>query len=269
MPIVCFETARRPQGRPTALGAALRGAVLPLAGPGIQVVAVAPGARALRAVLDEGLAMLRAHWEESLQSGRLRTEIFRRSPDEESGSPMSMLRNTRLLLSLGSLSGLVWAGTFATFTDSGTAQSTFTAGTVDLLISGNADDAFAFTSIEMSNMKPGDVKFAPLTIANNGTLGFSYTMSTSATNTDLKALRDQLTLGVKKVATTCDATTYGSSVDVLTASGALSAGAIASRTLAVGASEIACFRIELPSTANDSFQGATTTATFTFSATQS
>jgi urease accessory protein len=37
-----------------------RGVVLPLAGPGIQVVAVAPGARALRAVLDEGLAMLRA-----------------------------------------------------------------------------------------------------------------------------------------------------------------------------------------------------------------
>jgi predicted ribosomally synthesized peptide with SipW-like signal peptide len=182
---------------------------------------------------------------------------------------MSSLRKTRLLLSLGSLSGLVWAGTFATFTDTSTATSTFTAGTVDLGLDNDTTDSYALTALEMSNMKPGDVKFAALTVKNIGTLGFTYTMSTSATNVDLKALRDQLTLGIKKVASTCDATTYAASTDVLTASGALSAGAIASRTLAASASEVACFRVELPSTAGDSFQAATTTATFTFSATQS
>ncbi len=182
---------------------------------------------------------------------------------------MPRLRKARLLVSLGSLSGLVWAGTFATFTDSGTADSTFTAGTVDILLSGETDDAYAFTSLEMANMKPGDVKYAALTVANSGTLGFSYTMATSATNTDSKGLRDQLTLGVKKVASTCDATTYTASSDVLTASGALSAGAIASRSLAAGTNEVACFRVELPSGSGDSFQAATTTATFTFSATQS
>ena len=99
---------------------------------------------------------------------------------------MPRLRKARLLVSLGSLSGLVWAGTFATFTDSGTADSTFTAGTVDILLSGETDDAYAFTSLEMANMKPGDVKYAALTVANSGTLGFSYTMATSATNTDSK-----------------------------------------------------------------------------------
>jgi predicted ribosomally synthesized peptide with SipW-like signal peptide len=186
---------------------------------------------------------------------------------------MGNVRKVRLVLCLGSLSALLWAGTFATFTDSGTADSTFTAGSVDLLLSGEADDAYAFTSIEMANMKPGDVKYAPLTVANNGSLGFSYTMSTSATNADSKALRDQLTLGVRKVANTaaCDSAGVGylASLDTMTASGALSAGAIASRTLTAGTSEVACFRIELPSTAGDTFQGATTTATFTFSATQS
>ena len=186
---------------------------------------------------------------------------------------MHNARKLRLVLCLGSLSGLVWAGTFATFTDSGTASSTFTAGTVDLLISSEVDDAYAFTAIEMSNMKPGDVKYAPLTIANNGTLGFTYTMATSATNADTKALRDQLTLGVKKVANTaaCDTAGvgYAASIDVLTASGALSAGAIASRALTAGTSEVACFRVELPAGSGDSFQAATTTATFTFSATQS
>ena len=186
---------------------------------------------------------------------------------------MSNARKLRLVLCLGSLSGLLWAGTFATFTDSGTASSTFTAGSVDLLISSEVDDAYAFTSIEMSNMKPGDVKYAPLTIANNGTLGFTYTMATSATNTDSKALKDQLTLGVKAVvnAAACDSAGvgYAASLDTMTAAGALGVGAIASRTLTAGASEVACFRVELPSTANDTFQGATTTATFTFSATQS
>ena len=186
---------------------------------------------------------------------------------------MPNARKLRLVLCLGSLSGLLWAGTFATFTDSGTADSTFTAGTVDLLVNSEADDAYAFTSIEMANMKPGDVKYAPLTIANNGTLGFTYTMATSATNTDSKGLRDQLTLGVKAVvnAAACDSAGvgYAASLDTMTASGVLSAGAIASRTLAAGASEVACFKVQLPSTANDTYQGATTTATFTLSATQS
>lgn len=185
-----------------------------------------------------------------------------------------MFRKTRLLLTLGLLFGAAWAGTFATFTDSGTATSTFTAGTVDLLISSEVDDAYAFTSIEMSNMKPGDVKYAPLTIANNGTLSFSYSMATSATNTDTKALRDQLTLGIRKVANAaaCDTAGVGyaaaTGADILFAEAALSGGAIASRTLASG-SEVACFKVLLPSGSGDSFQAATTTATFTFSATQS
>ena len=184
-----------------------------------------------------------------------------------------MLTKTRLLLCGGALSGMIWAGTFATFTDSGTAQSTFTAGTVDLVLSADTDDAYAFTSIEMSNMKPGDVTYAPLTIANTGTLGFSYSMSTSATNGDSKGLRDQLVLGIKKVANAaaCDSAGvgYAASIDVLTAEGALSGGAIASRSLTAGSSEVACFKVQLPTSAGDSFQGATTTATFTFAATQS
>ena len=181
-----------------------------------------------------------------------------------------MLRKTRLLLTLGVFVGAAWMGTFATFTDSGTASSSFTAGTVDLLISSESDDAYGFTSLEMNNMKPGDVKYAPLTIANNGSLSFSYSMSTSATNTDSKGLRDQLTLGVRKVASTCDATTYAaaSGADILYAEGALSSGAISSRTLASG-NEVLCFKVLLPSSSNDTFQGATTTATFTLSATQS
>jgi predicted ribosomally synthesized peptide with SipW-like signal peptide len=180
-----------------------------------------------------------------------------------------MFRKTRLLLTLGVLGGAVWAGTFATFTDSGTAASTFTAGTVDLLVNSEADDDYAFTSLEMSNMKPTDVKYAALTVANNGTLSFDYSMATSATGAS-GSLKDQLRLGVRKVSSTCDATNYNaaSGANILFAEAALSGGAIVSRTLASG-NEVLCFKVELPTGVGDTFQGATTTATFTFSATQS
>jgi hypothetical protein len=182
-----------------------------------------------------------------------------------------MLKNLKLLLCLGSLFGATWAGTSATFTDSGTATATFTAGTVDLLLNGEADDDYAFTSLQVLNLKPGDVQYAPLTVANNGTLPFTYSMAASATNTDGLGLRDQLTLGIKKVANTgaCDAAGYAASTDVLTASGALSAGAIASRSLASAASEVLCFKIELPAATGNTFQGASAPTTFTFTATQS
>jgi predicted ribosomally synthesized peptide with SipW-like signal peptide len=182
-----------------------------------------------------------------------------------------MLKNLRILLCFGGLFGATWAGTYATFTDSATATSTFTAGSVDLLLNNEADDDYAFTTLQVLNLKPGDVQYAPLTIANNGSLNFAYTMATSATNADGLGLRDQLTLGVKKVANTgaCDAAGYAASVDTMTASGALSAGAIASRALAAGASEVACFRLDLPALTGNAFQGATTPATFTFTATQS
>ncbi len=184
-----------------------------------------------------------------------------------------MLTKTRLLLAGTALTGVVWAGTFATFTDSGTASSTFTAGTVDLLVSGETDDAYAFTSIEMGNMKPGDVKYAPLTIANSGSLGFSYTMSTAASDPDSKGLRDQLTLEARLVANAaaCDSAGVGfnASISTVTASGPLASAAIASRSLTAGQSEVVCYKVQLPSGTGDAFQGATTVATLTFAATQS
>jgi predicted ribosomally synthesized peptide with SipW-like signal peptide len=183
-----------------------------------------------------------------------------------------MFRKMRAFLALGVFAGAAWTGTYASFTDSATATSTFTAGTIDLLLSGEADDAYSFTSINLGNMKPGDLVYAPLTIANNGTLPFNYTMATAASNGDGLGLGAQLTLGVKKVANTgaCDAggVGYAASSDVLLAEGALNGGAIASRALASGSSEVACFKVLLPLASGDVFQGSTTTATFTFSATQ-
>ena len=186
---------------------------------------------------------------------------------------MQLSRKIKVVAALGTLSSAVWASTYATFTDSATSTSTFTAGTVDLTVNAEADDAYSFTSLESSNLKPGTTVYAPLTVANVGTLGYTYTMASSSTNADSKALRDTLRLGAKVVANAaaCDTAGvgYAASVTTAMAEGAISAAAITTRTLAASASEVLCFKVELPSSAGDSLQAATTTTTMTFSATQS
>jgi spore coat-associated protein N len=184
----------------------------------------------------------------------------------------SRFTTARVLLAGTALIGIVWAGTFASFSDSGQSGSTFTAGTLDLLVGGDADDSHAFTTLEMNNVKPGDVKYAPLAINNSGSLTLSYSMTTSATNPDSKALRDALTLEARIVANeaTCDSagTGFNASTTTVISSGALSAAAISGRTLSAGASEVLCYKVALPSAAGDALQGSTTVATFSFSATQ-
>lgn len=187
---------------------------------------------------------------------------------------MNTSKKIRAVAALGTLSAGIWAGTFATFTDSGDATSTFTAGTVDIELADEADDAYGFTSIEMSNMKPGDVTYAPLKVENAGTLAFTMDMSVSATNTDSKGLRDELQMGARVVAdaATCDGAGLGYAAALLNtvvAEGDLSAAAVTDRAYAAGASEVWCVKVELPSTAGNAFQAATTTATLTFAATQS
>jgi predicted ribosomally synthesized peptide with SipW-like signal peptide len=185
---------------------------------------------------------------------------------------MKISRQVKVVLALGSLSSAVWASTYASFTDSATAASTFTAGTVDLVLNGDASDAYSFTALQSSNLKPGDVVYAPLTIANTGTLGFTYTMTSSSTNTDGKGLKDTLTLGAKLVASTgaCDAAGYAAAGTTVVTEAAISGAAISSaRGLSASSSEVLCFKVTLPSSAGDTLQASTTTTTMTFNATQS
>ena len=184
---------------------------------------------------------------------------------------MKMSRRIKVVLALGTMSSAVWASTYATFTDSATATSTFTAGSVDLVLNGDTSDAYAFTTLSSGNMKPTDVVYAPLTVANTGTLGFSFSMASASTNADSKNLRGMLEMGIKLVASagTCDAAGYAASATTLRAQSAINNASVGARTLTAGSNEVWCFKIELPSGADDTYQSATTTTTMTFSATQS
>ena len=131
--------------------------------------------------------------------------------------------------------------------------------------------------VTYSQMVPGDTVTAPL-VVSNGTGGqpLRYAVTASAGNSGQTGLRDQLVLTVR----TGDAgspTTCTGFTGVQIYSGPLRGNASGhvignpaqgsqdgDRNLAAGSGETLCFRVRLPLSTGNSFQGVATTATFTF-----
>ncbi|MEW5991027.1 MAG: TasA family protein [Chloroflexota bacterium] len=175
-------------------------------------------------------------------------------------------RRAGLILLLAASAALsVGAGTstLAIFTDSANATAAFSSGTVDL----TAAPATVFTA---TGIYPGDSGSQTVTVANGGTGTLRYALTTSATNADGLGLAAQLELTI--TAGTCPGAggpLYGAAALGSAAFGNPAQGAQAGdRTLAGAASEDLCFAWSLPLATGDAFQGAATTATFTFAAEQ-
>ncbi|MBA2382094.1 MAG: hypothetical protein H0V73_08290 [Chloroflexi bacterium] len=169
---------------------------------------------------------------------------------------------------LGAISLLtVGAGSIslAQFTKSTTSTWAFSAGTIDISTSPTV-----FTAV--NNMLPGDASTQALTVTNGGTGALRYALSTVATN----ALGAQLQLTIKTQDSPGPGCSAFNGTSVLAAT-ALNGGGFGSaaqganagdRTLAAGANEVLCFRVSLPLTTGNTFQGASSAATFTFDAEQ-
>jgi hypothetical protein len=147
--------------------------------------------------------------------------------------------------------------------------NTFTAGTIDI------STTPASAVIGLNPMMPGDTVNGTLTVNNAGTAQLRYALSSASTNTDAKALRDAITLTVRlrdvaaDACTDFDGTSLYTGTLALAAFGSSATGAQAGdRTLNGAASEKLCLRATLPITAANSYQGGTTTTTFTFDAEQ-
>jgi spore coat-associated protein N len=170
-----------------------------------------------------------------------------------------------LLAGLSALTIGAGSVSLALFTDSDSSTWSFTTGTID--IESNPAVVTAVTGL-----MPGGTAADSLTISNAGTATLRYAMSTVATN----ALGGQLTVAVRAEdagggcaaftgtvivasGTTLNGAGFGSSVQ----------GAQAGdRVLAGGASEVLCFQVSLPLSTDNTFQGASSAATFTFNAEQ-
>jgi spore coat-associated protein N len=176
-------------------------------------------------------------------------------------------RRRGIVALLGAVSILtIGAGSIslAQFTDTATSTWSFTTGTIDISTS-----PAVLTAV--SNMLPGDTATQALTVTNGGTGDLRYALSTAATN----ALGAQLQLTIKTqdggggcaaftgtsvlAATALNGAGFGSSVQGANAG---------DRNLAAGANEVLCFRVSLPLSTNNTFQNASSAATFTFDAEQ-
>jgi spore coat-associated protein N len=178
--------------------------------------------------------------------------------------PSRRRRRGLLVALLGLTTISLGAGMFslAIFTDTDSSTGSFTAGTID--IESSPSVAFSVTS-----MVPGDAETAALTIDNDGTADLRYAMSSVASNT----LGDTLTLTVREEGTDC-ATFDGALVVATTVLDGAAIGNPAQgaqggdREIEALASEVLCFRVELPSGTGNALQGASSAVTFTFDAEQ-
>ncbi|MEP7378423.1 MAG: TasA family protein [Chloroflexota bacterium] len=171
-------------------------------------------------------------------------------------------------LALTSISAVTMMS-MALFTDDATVDNnSFTTGTIDI------STMPATALFNVSAMMPGDSVYGQLNVANAGTAQLRYAMTSSSTD-DSQHLADAVTLEIRvKAAGTCAADFTGSVVMVSTAlSGAAfgdpgTGSDTGDRVLNPSAGENLCFKASLAGSTPDSFQGATTTTTFTFSAEQ-
>lgn len=194
------------------------------------------------------------------------------TPQHSSGRRMG---RTMTVIGLAVI-GLGTLASSALFTDNATVtNNSFTNGTVDI-----ATDP-ASTALSTSNMAPGDIAYGTVKVTNSGTLALRYAMTSSATNADSKALASQLQMTIKSGVSSCDAAGFSGGSTVYNAGvlGGLGAPAAiigdtttgqqsGDRTLAAGADETLCVRVTLPSSTSNTYQGAATTATFSFAAEQ-
>ncbi|MGO4201772.1 TasA family protein [Rhodococcus sp. TAF43] len=192
-------------------------------------------------------------------------------PEHSSSTPTSGTRvrkalgggRVRAALSLGIVLGLGAVGTMAAWSDTATATSgVFSVASIDLQLNNNqGNPAYAFTTLNKTDMMPGDSVQAALPIQNKGTAPFSYTMSASATG-------DATLAGFLKV-TVLDA----ACANQIIAPTALSTSA-AKPIITVGrnlapstGSETLCFRVALDPTVTVASQNKTVNVSFAFAAT--
>jgi len=179
-----------------------------------------------------------------------------------------------VLLLVGVVAASLGVASNAIWTDSQDVDANvFSTGTVDI------STAPTTALVTYSDMAPGDEVTAEITVSNAGSLDLRYAVTSTTTEDTLAA---QLDLTIKTGVTTC--TNAGFDTDGTVIYGPADLGSVAGtdvvgdptpgddtgdRTLtAPGGNEDLCFNVELPSTTGDTFQGLTTTATFTFAAEQ-
>ena len=204
----------------------------------------------------------------------LLSEIERPDPADEEKRE----RRFRLVASVGivglSLVGVTTLATGALFTDQATVPGAITAGTVRI----NPTAPVAInTSTLLGGMAPGDTITRAISVLNNGTLGQTYGVASTAVAGALgDTLHNVLTVRAEFTATCTPSTVFTVAAVPLNGSSLVTA-----RALNAASSETLCVRIAFPDggvpapsqvatvgNGDNAYQGDVATATFTFTAQQ-
>ena len=184
------------------------------------------------------------------------------------------------LLILGVVLAVALVGAIALFTDSATnPTNSFSTGTIDLAI----DPATAMYTV--SNMAPGDVEYSGILMTNSGSLALRYAANTTADGTSI--LDEQLDLTIDVVTGAGVDTIWYTADDVVGEAniygpdGVLSSTAIGDPTQGAQAGDRALdesggandnerlrFKVTLPLSTDNSYQGDNCTVSFVFYAEQ-
>lgn len=179
-------------------------------------------------------------------------------------------KSSLTLLIAFAITSVFATASLALFTDSAPVDgNTIDTGTLDIAASP------AIAALTLSNMFPGDSVTGSIVVSNSGTGELRYSMSSTVTET---VLSGELSLKIKYGLTTCDEASMNDPAQGTAVYDGVLSGAgfgditpgtqTGDRTLASGTSETLCLQAALPLTSGNSFQGLSTTATFTFDAEQ-
>jgi predicted ribosomally synthesized peptide with SipW-like signal peptide len=185
----------------------------------------------------------------------------------------------RALLTLGAALGLGAVGTLAYWSDQATLSTgPISSGILDLTLDGSLPGqggTYTQSSFALSNMIPGESVASAVTVANGGSVTLLYTATATAAGGLASGLTFQVYAGGTATNTgtatagnragTCTGTsTFGPAV----LTGVAQSVIATPRQLASSASESVCVVAALPTTANNSLQGTSATATVVFDAKQ-
>ena len=189
------------------------------------------------------------------------------------------LRLVASVAALGVVGGIFTIASLAVFTDTDQLPTnTFSTGDIDL----TTDPTSA--SFTVSGMAPGDVEYRPITVSNLGSLQLRYSLRSQTTE---DVLASQLNLRIRQV-DTCTAAGWAADTTTSTDWDGVLGSSIAPGTQLFGNpaqgvqggervldgaggandSEIMCFRVELPLSSDNTYEGLSTTANFTFESEQ-
>lgn len=208
------------------------------------------------------------------------TILSRRRPARILPRVLALSSGQRLVIAAASLMlavGLSGAGLYATFTTSATASHTASTATLSLTLGATGASTNRLT-VNASGLMPGDSYYRSFDLTNGGSSALNaITLTTSASPSSL--LDSDATNGLQMVLQRCSTawTESGTSPNFSYTCGGTTSSVLASRAIigsnialsnmtatAVSTTDHLLLTVTLPSAADDTFQGLTSTLTFSF-----